>query len=111
MKKFLKDNFVTIVFILIILGGFKSCSDSRRITKMDKTIETLITKSHYDIVSEISSLEIKIELLKSEKSGIQRIDRKVLDVNRESEIDKQISIYESRIKDLKKQLNNETLDK
>jgi hypothetical protein len=38
--------------------------------------------------------EIKIEGLKSEKRMIQSTDRKILDVNRQSEIDKEISNLE-----------------
>jgi hypothetical protein len=49
------------------------------VTKKVDTLEVKITK------------EIKIEGLKSEKRMIQATDRKIMDVNRQTEIDKEIS--------------------
>lgn len=90
MKKFLTDNFVTIIFILIILGGFKSCSDSRRLTKIEKSIE--LTKDSTDkqmlILFEMVDLRIRIEGLNNEDRFIQATDRKILDVNRQTQIQK-----------------------
>ena len=36
MKKFLKENFVTIVLVIVLLMFVKSCGDSQRLTRMEK---------------------------------------------------------------------------
>ena len=41
MKKFIKENFVTIVLVIALLSFFKSCGDSREITKIKKEIQTI----------------------------------------------------------------------
>lgn len=36
MKKFIKENFTTIVLIIILLMFVKSCGDSQRLTRIEK---------------------------------------------------------------------------
>lgn len=36
MKKFIKENFTTIVLVIVLLMFFKSCGDSQRLTRMEK---------------------------------------------------------------------------
>jgi hypothetical protein len=60
----------------------KSCSVNSEVTKVKKQItvlDSLATKK-----------DLEIEGLKSEKRMIQATDRKMMDVQRQSEIDKQI---------------------
>jgi hypothetical protein len=108
MKKFLKDNFVTIIFILIILGGFKSCSDSRRLTEIEKTIQ--ITKDSTDkqmlILFEMVDLRIRIEGLNNEDRFIQATDRKILDVNRQTQIQKDKSALLNDYQILKRKIES-----
>ena len=89
MKEFLKKNFTIIVLVIAVLSFFKSCGDSRSLSKMSKQMETLVTKEEL-------AKELKRESLKSEKRMIQSTDRKILDVNRQSEIDKEIQILEKK---------------
>ena len=95
MKKFIENNFVIIVFVIILISFFKSCDDGRELSKMRKEIESMkdstYTKTELDV-------RLKIEGLKSEKRMIQATDRKILDVQRQTQIDNEISILEKSIK-------------
>jgi hypothetical protein len=87
MKKFIETNFnvIFVVFVLLIL--FKSCGDSRELSKLRKEIE-VIKDSTY------TKNELKVELtvmgLEAEKRMIQATDRKMLDVQRQNQIDEEI---------------------
>lgn len=87
MKKFIENNFVIIVFVIIILAFFKGCSDSREISEMKKMLteiqENTYTKQELEI-------ELKIQGLESEKRMIQATDRKLIDVRRQTEIEEEI---------------------
>jgi len=41
MREFIKQNFVTIVLIVVLLGFFKGCNDTREISKIRKELTTL----------------------------------------------------------------------
>ena len=87
MKKFIENNFVIIVLVITLIGFFKSCGDSRELTKIRQEIESIkdstYTKQELDIELQISGLE-------AEKRMIQATDRKLLDVRRQTEIEEQI---------------------
>ena len=95
MKKlnvFITNHYPKIVLILVILIFFNTCGNpnkalTKKVDSLSQKIDSLesITVTHKDL---------KIEGLKSEKRMIQSTDRKLLDVNRQSEIDKEISELE-----------------
>ena len=87
MKNFIKNNFVTIVLVIALLSLFKSCGDSRELTKVRKEI-TAIKDSTY--TKQELNAELKIMGLESEKRMIQATDRKLLDVQRQTEIEEEI---------------------
>lgn len=93
MKKFVENNFVVIVLVIALLTLFKSCGDSRELTKLRKEVQSIkdstYSKSELDI-------RLQVEGLKSEKRMIQATDRKMLDVQRQTEIDEQIKNLESK---------------
>jgi LAS superfamily LD-carboxypeptidase LdcB len=93
MKNFIKNNFVTIVLVIALLSLFKSCGDSRELTKVRKEI-TAIKDSTY--TKQELSVELKISGLESEKRMIQATDRKLLDVRRQTEIDEEIKKLKSQ---------------
>ena len=95
MKKFIQENFTIIVLVIALLGLLKGCGDSRDLSKMKKEIES-IKDSTYNKTE--LNLIIQIEGLKSEKRMIQATDRKILDVNRQTEIDNEITKLENKIK-------------
>ena len=74
MKNFIKNNFIIITLVITLLGLFKSCGDSR---------ESTYTKTELDV-------ELKIMGLESEKRMIQATDRKLLDVQRQTQIEDEI---------------------
>lgn len=84
-----------IVFVLTLFIFLKTCNTNSKIQKVEKRIDSLnnVVQSTNLSIEKLSNklqLEIKIEGLKSEKRMIQSTDRKILDVNRQSEIDKEI---------------------
>ena len=92
ITEFIDKWAIRVMFPLVIIVFFKTCNTNN---KVEKTREELTVK--VDSIStvikqskpEIEKM-IKIEGLKSEKRMIQSTDRKILDVNRQSEIDKEI---------------------
>lgn len=94
MKKFIENNFVVIVLFITLFGFFKSCGDSRELTKMRKEVETIKNTTYS---KEQLDLRLKIEGLKTEKRMIQSTDRRILDVNRQTEIDNEIVKLESKL--------------
>jgi hypothetical protein len=89
MKKFIQENFTTIVLVISLLTFFKGCSDTREIAKVRLEMTNLETKV---------STKMKIEGLRSEKRMIQATDRKMLDVQRQTEIDEEVKKLEETIK-------------
>ena len=69
-----------IITILLLLLVIRSCgNDSKRIIELSEKVDSLATKK-----------DLQIEGLKSEMRMIQSTDRKILDVNRQAEIPKEI---------------------
>jgi hypothetical protein len=93
MKNFIQKNFTIIVLVIALLGLFKSCGDGRELSKMRKEIEAIkdstYTKSELDV-------ELKIMGLESEKRMIQATDRKLLDVQRQTQIEEEIKKLKSK---------------
>ena len=94
MKQFVEKNFTIIVLVIALLTFFKGCSDSREITKIKNEIKQIkdstYSKTELNIV-------LQIEGLKSEKRMIQATDRKMLDVQRQTEIDNSISTLQKQV--------------
>ena len=93
MKNFIQKNFTVIVLVIALLGLFKSCGDARELAKMRKEVEAIkdstYTKSELD-------KELKIMGLESEKRMIQATDRKLLDVQRKTQIEEEIKKLKSK---------------
>jgi len=73
---------IRIIFLLVIITFFKTCSTNSKVQDVNDSIDSLSVKLRR---------EIKIEGLKSEKRAIQASDRKILDVTRQTQIDQEIS--------------------
>ena len=93
MKNFIKNNFVTIVLVISLLGLFKSCGDSRELTKVRKEIAAIKDSTYTK--QELGS-ELKISGLEAEKRMIQSTDRKIFDVRRQTEIEEEIKKLKSQ---------------
>ena len=79
---------ISLALILIIF--LKTCTTNTRIIRTEESItQKLDSLSHLITLRDsILQREIKIEGLRSEKRMIQSTDRTILDVNRQTEIDK-----------------------
>jgi hypothetical protein len=84
---------ITLFLTLIIL--LKQCGVNRDINKLYKNAK--IQSSYIDSLCTKNELNriIEIEGLKAEKRMIQSTDRKIMDVNRQSEIDIEIKKLEN----------------
>lgn len=87
MKKFIQNNFTVIVLVIALLSFFKSCGDSRDISKIKKEIQSIKDST---FTKDELSRELKISGLEAEKRMIQATDRKLLDVRRQTEIEDEI---------------------
>lgn len=87
MKKFIQNNFTTIVLVIALLSFFKSCGDSRDIAKIKNEIKAIKDSTY---TKEELSVELKISGLEAEKRMIQATDRTLLDVRRQTEIEEEI---------------------
>lgn len=87
MKKFIKENFTVIVLVIALLSFFKSCGDSRDISKIKTEIKAIKDSTY---TKDELLRELKISGLEAEKRMIQATDRKLLDVRRQTEIEEEI---------------------
>jgi len=90
-----------IVLPLILVIFFKTCTTNGKVEKVKEELINEIHKTDSSVKSKMVSKEdiqkmLTIEGLKVEKRMIQSTDRKILDVNRQSEIDKQIEKLEKK---------------
>jgi hypothetical protein len=88
---FLEKHGTKLILALVIMTWLKACSIDSEITKVKKEFQA--QKAVIDSLP--SSKDLKIEGLKSEKRMIQSTDRKLLDVTRQTEIDKELQKLES----------------
>jgi hypothetical protein len=87
-QAFLNKHFNLIVLSLLVLLFFRTCgSDSKSI---NKRIDKLTVKVDSLQSTTTTKKDLQIEGLKAEKRMIQSTDRKMLDVTRQSNIDKEI---------------------
>ena len=87
MKKFIQDNFTIIVLVLAVFTFLKSCSDSSKLSKIRKDIQTIKDSTY---TKQELNVQLKISGLEAEKRMIQATDRKMLDVQRQTQIDEEI---------------------
>ena len=87
MKNFVEKHFTIIVLVIAVLGLLKGCGDGRELSKLRKEVEVIKDSTYTK--QELNS-ELKIMGLESEKRMIQATDRKLLDVQRQTEIEEEI---------------------
>ena len=87
-------NFIQKYGIFVILGLFtlSTCTNSMTKRQSEKRVKNEIDSVRIEISKLKDELkkEIKIEGLKAEKRMIQASDRKIMDLNRQIEIDKEL---------------------
>jgi cell division protein FtsL len=87
-NEFIGRYFNLIVLSLLVILFLRTCSSdtksiNKRIDKLTEKVDTLQSTT-------VTKKDLQIEGLKSEKRMIQSTDRKILDVNRQSQIDKEL---------------------
>ena len=87
MKKFIENNFVVIVLVIALLTFFKSCGDTRELSKIKKDIKSIKDSTY---TKDELNRQLRISGLEAEKRMIQATDRKLLDVRRQTEIEDEI---------------------
>ena len=86
MKNFIQKNFIVIVLVISLLTFFKGCG-SRELSKLRKEVETIKDSTY---TKKELNIELKIMGLEAEKRMIQATDRKLLDVQRQTQIEEEI---------------------
>ena len=91
----IKEYSWAISLVLILMVLLRQCGVNRDIDRMEK--QSKIQSSYMDSIctrNEIKKI-VEIEGLKTEKRMIQSTDRKIMDVNRQSQIDLEIKKLEN----------------
>ena len=82
VEQFLQKHGLKVIIVLLLLTYMKSCSVNSEVTKVKKQLIALDSLAN--------KRDLEIEGLKAEKRMIQATDRKMLDVQRQSEIDAEL---------------------
>jgi hypothetical protein len=98
LKQKIQENSWSISLFLLSLIMIQTCnlSKSLRIQRKESNAQAINFNMQLDSMSISFKKELKIESLKAEKRMIQSTDRKMLDVTRQSEIDKEIEILSKK---------------
>lgn len=96
INKFFKEHGSKIITVLLILIYFKSCGVDKELNRLKKEVTETSVKTTEMINQLPTAKDLKIEGLNAEKRMIQATDRKMLDVQRQSEIEKEIKILEDK---------------
>jgi len=92
LNLFLEKHGTKLILVLLLLTWFKSCSIDSELTIVKKEIR----KEKLTIDSLPTATDLRIEGLKAEKRMIQATDRRILDVQRQTQIEKEIKDLESK---------------
>jgi hypothetical protein len=96
INTFFKEHGSKAIIILLILLYFKSCGVDSEMERLKKEIKETSTKT-LDLIQDLPTTnDLEIEGLKAEKRMIQATDRKIFDVQRQNEIEKEIKKLESK---------------
>jgi hypothetical protein len=88
INELIDKHYRKVFLVLLVLIFFNTCGNPNKVT--NKRLDALTTKIDSLQSTTASKKELQIEGLKAEKRMIQSTDRKMLDFNRQAEIDKEI---------------------
>lgn len=92
INKFFADHGSKVITVLLILLYLKSCGVNSELNRVKKE-----AKSNTELINALPTAnDLQIEGLKAEKRMIQATDRKMLDVQRQSDIEKEIKTLEMK---------------
>jgi hypothetical protein len=92
LNKFFEKHGTKVITILLVLIYLKSCGVSKELVTLKKESKELQT----EIGKLPTKIDLEIEGLRSEKRMIQASDRKILDVQRQTEIDNEIKKLQNK---------------
>jgi hypothetical protein len=87
-NQFIGKYFNSIALALLVILFLRTCNSDTK--SINKRIDALTIKVDSLQSTTVTKKDLQIEGLKVEKRMIQSTDRKILDVNRQSQIDKEI---------------------
>jgi hypothetical protein len=93
-NEFLDKHYRKVFFFLLLVIFVNTCGNPNK--SVNKRIDALTVKIDSLEASAVTKKELTIEGLKAEKRMIQSTDRKMLDVQRQSEIDNEIKRLEEK---------------
>lgn len=88
INEFFEKHYKKLMLGLMLIIFVNTCGNPTK--QLNKRVDTLSSKIDSMEVNMVNKNDLIIEGLKAEKRMIQSTDRKMLDVNRQSEIDKEI---------------------
>jgi hypothetical protein len=88
INEFIAQHYQKLMLFLLLVIFVNTCGNPNK--QLTKKVETLSNKIDSLEVVTVTKKDLTIEGLKVEKRLIQSTDRKILDVNRQSEIDKEL---------------------
>ena len=99
--EFLTKHWTKLVLILLITifvntSGNPNKTVNKRIYSLSVKVDSLTTEINTIKASTLTKTDLQIEGLKVEKRMIQSTDRRILDVNRQSEIDQELKKLEGK---------------
>ncbi|MDB0072827.1 hypothetical protein N9E79_00955 [bacterium] len=97
VNKFFTNHGSKVIVGLLVLIYFKSCGVDNELVRVKDNVIQLqgdIDSVNVNISNLPTNIDIEIEGLKTEKRLIQATDRKIFDVNRQNQIEKQIKVLE-----------------
>jgi DNA-directed RNA polymerase alpha subunit len=94
IKQILNKHFTEIVLVMLVLLFMRTCNSDVR--SLNKRIDKMSNKVDSLEMTVVTHEDLRVEGLRAEKRMIQSTDRKMLDVTRQAEIDKQINALENK---------------
>ena len=88
INEFIAKHYQKLMLGLLVVIFVNTCGNRNK--QLTKKVETLSNKIDSLEMVSVTKKDLTIEGLKVEKRMIQSTDRKILDVNRQSEIDKEL---------------------
>lgn len=88
INEFFEKHYKKLMLGFMLIIFVNTCGNPTK--QLNKRVDTLSSKIDSMEVNMVNKNDLTIEGLKAEKRMIQSTDRKMLDVNRQSEIDKEI---------------------
>jgi hypothetical protein len=95
-NKTVRLSFFVLLFLLTFLNNCNTSRNAKAVHKLEREVDSLRVELQALPSDKDFETALQIEGLKVEKRMIQSTDRKILDVQRQSDIEKEISALEKK---------------